>query len=66
MNSEIIFVVEENMEGGYTAGALGHSIFCEADTWDELKVAVQDAVRVHFENNELGVDRDTLIESLFG
>jgi hypothetical protein len=47
--SEIIFFVEPDPEGGYTARALGYSIFTEADTWDELKAAVQDAVRCHFE-----------------
>ena len=50
--SEIIFVVEPDPEGGYTAQALGHSIFTEADTWDALKLAVQDAVRCHFEEDE--------------
>ena len=47
--TEIIFVVELDPEGGYTAQALGHSIFTEADTWDGLKAAVQDAVRCHFD-----------------
>jgi hypothetical protein len=51
--SEIIFLVEPDPEGGYIAQALGHSIFTEADTWDELKMAVQDAVRCHFEEDEL-------------
>ncbi len=50
--SEIIFLVEPSPEGGYTGRALGHSIFTEADTWDELKAAVQDAVRCHFEEGE--------------
>jgi len=50
--SEIIFLVEPDPEGGFTARALGHSIFTEADTWDELKLAVQDAVRCHFEEDE--------------
>jgi Zn ribbon nucleic-acid-binding protein len=27
-------------------------IFTEADTWDELKIAVQDVVRCHFEEDE--------------
>ncbi len=49
MESEIIFLVERAPEGGYTARALGYSIFTEADTWDELKTATQDAVRVHFD-----------------
>ena len=50
--SEIIFLVEPDPESGYTARALGYSIFTEADTWDELKMAVQDAVRCHFEEDE--------------
>jgi hypothetical protein len=51
--TEIIFLVEPDPEGGYTAQALGYAIFTEADTWDGLKMAVQDAVRCHFEESEL-------------
>jgi hypothetical protein len=51
--SEIIFVVEEAPEGGFTAHALGHSIFTEAESWDELKAAVQEAVSCHFEAVEM-------------
>ena len=46
---EIVFVVEVALEGGYTARALGVSIFTEADTEAELRVAVQDAVHCHFD-----------------
>jgi len=46
---EIIFTVQESPEGGYEARALGHSIFTEADTIEELKAMVQDAVRCHFD-----------------
>jgi hypothetical protein len=49
--NEIIFSFEPDPEGGYAAHALGFSIFTEADTWDELKIAVQDAVRCHFEED---------------
>lgn len=45
---EIIFRVEESPEGGFTACALGYSIFTEADTLDKLEEAVQEAVRCHF------------------
>jgi len=48
MAKEIIFLVEDAPEGGYTAQALGSSIFTEADTWEELKQAVRDAVQCHF------------------
>jgi hypothetical protein len=47
--NEIIFQVEEAAEGGYTARALGHAIFTEADSLDELRDNVRDAVRCHFD-----------------
>lgn len=53
MPNEIIFFVEEAPEGGYIARALGHSIFTEADTWEQLKKAAQDAVRCHFEKSQM-------------
>ncbi len=49
---ELIFLVEEAPEGGYTARALGASIFTEADTLRELHEQVRDAVRCHFEDGK--------------
>lgn len=49
---EIIFLVEESPEGGYEARALGHAIFTEADTFEELKEMVRDAVHCHFDESE--------------
>ncbi len=46
--TEIIFAVAESPEGGYEARALGHSIYTQAETFDELKEMVRDAVRCHF------------------
>jgi len=51
--NEIIFVVEEAVEGGYTAKALGESIVTQSDTLDELKAMVKDAVKCHFETQNL-------------
>jgi hypothetical protein len=48
--TEIVFSVEESPEGGYEAQALGHPIFTEADTMEELKTMLQDAVRCHFDD----------------
>ncbi|WP_230972416.1 type II toxin-antitoxin system HicB family antitoxin [Archaeoglobus neptunius] len=48
---EIIFLVEET-DDGYIAQALGHSIFTQADTLDELKEMVKDAVECHFDEEE--------------
>ena len=50
--NEIIFLVEEAPEGGYTARALGASIFTEADDLDGLHDQVRDAVRCHFEEGQ--------------
>jgi hypothetical protein len=50
--SEIIFSVQESPEGGYEARALGHAIFTQADTLDELKSMVRDAVRCHFDGSQ--------------
>ena len=47
--SEIIFLVEEAAEGGYTARALGEAIFTEADSLDELRSNVREAVECHFD-----------------
>lgn len=49
---ELIFLVEEAPEGGYTARALGESIFTEADTVLDLHVQVRDAVRCHFDEGQ--------------
>ena len=46
---EIIFVVTEAPEGGYTARALGEAIFTEADDLASLRERVRDAVHCHFD-----------------
>jgi predicted RNase H-like HicB family nuclease len=51
--NEIFFLVEEAPEGGYTARALGESIFTEAETLEELKTNVREAVHCHFEEDSL-------------
>jgi len=48
--TEIVFLVEDDPDGGYTARALGESIFTEADDLQSLKFMVKDAVNCHFEN----------------
>lgn len=50
--TEILFLIEEAAEGGFTARALTHSIFTEADTVDALKAAIRDAVRCHFDEGQ--------------
>ncbi len=53
MAAEVIFIVQESPEGGFEARALGHSIFAEGETWEEVRDAVKDAVACHFEGAEL-------------
>lgn len=48
LDSEIIFSVQESHEGGYEARALGHAIFAEGESLDQLKTLVRDAVVCHF------------------
>lgn len=45
---ELIFEVQEAPEGGYTARALGASIFAEADDWTTLESEIRDAVDCHY------------------
>lgn len=51
--NEIIFLIEDDPEGGFTARALGESIFTEADYLESLNVMVRDAVRCHFEQDKM-------------
>lgn len=50
--SEIIFIVENSDEGGYTAKSLGYSIYTEGETLDELKENIKDAIKCHFDVSE--------------
>ncbi|HVU39246.1 MAG TPA: hypothetical protein VHC95_13005 [Opitutales bacterium] len=46
--SEIIFEVTQEADGGYVAEALGESIFTEADTWEQLRTNVKEAVAAFY------------------
>ena len=52
---EIMFVGEEDPEKGYTAQALGYSIFTEGDTLEELKENIKDALKCHFDKKEMSL-----------
>lgn len=51
--NEIFFLVEEALEGGFIAKAIGESIFTEAETMDELKMNIREAVHCHFDEDKL-------------
>ncbi|MGA2349214.1 MAG: 2-phospho-L-lactate guanylyltransferase [Terracidiphilus sp.] len=59
---ELIFEVREAEEGGFTARALGHSIFTEAETWEELRGNVLEAATLHFEE---AAERPKLVQLHF-
>jgi len=48
-SSEIIFVIHEAEEGGYWAESVGHGIFTQGETLDELKENIRDAVKCSFD-----------------
>jgi predicted RNase H-like HicB family nuclease len=50
--SEIIFEVrEDEADGGYTATALGYGIHTQANTVEELRTMVKDAVACYFDES---------------
>ena len=61
--TEIIFEVsEDELDGGYSASALGFGIHTQADTMDELRRNVREAVECYFDD---GMDRPRLIRLHF-
>jgi hypothetical protein len=63
---ELIFLVEESPEGGYLAKGLGVSIFTEAETMEELREMVKDAVHCHFDDQKQRLIRLHIVrEELF-
>lgn len=52
LSDELIFTVVESPEGGYEAKALTAPIFTEADSLQELRSMVRDAVECHYEEAE--------------
>ena len=60
--TELVFQIEDDPDGGYTAKAVGASIFTEADTLEQLRDNICDAVTCHFEKPE---DRPKIIRLHF-
>ncbi len=50
---ELIFEVRDAEEGGFCARALGHAIFAQGETWEELRANVVEAAALHFEDGPL-------------
>jgi predicted RNase H-like HicB family nuclease len=52
-NKEIIFLIEESLDGGFEAKAVGFPIFTEGESEDEVKRNILEAVHCHFDENEM-------------
>ena len=50
--NEVIFLIEEAPEGGYTAWASGESVFTEGETLNEMKKNIKEAIDCHFDNDK--------------
>lgn len=46
--NELVFAVTQEADGGFVAEALGESIITQADTWEELRTNVREAVTAFY------------------
>jgi hypothetical protein len=46
--SELVFEVTQEQDGGFIAEALGENIVTEANTWDQLRANVKEAVEAYY------------------
>jgi predicted RNase H-like HicB family nuclease len=61
--SEIIFEVrEDEVDGGFTASALGYGIHTQGETVEELRAMVKEAVNCYFDES---MDRPKIIRLHF-
>ena len=48
---ELIFIAETSPDGGFVAKCVSESIITQADTIEELKEAIIEAVQCHFDDS---------------
>ena len=54
-NSEIIFEInDDEIDGGYSASALGYGIHTQAETIEELRDNIREAVECYFDDASTG------------
>ena len=46
--NELVFEVTQESDGGFVAEALGESIITQADTWEELRENVREAMKAFY------------------
>ncbi len=50
---EVIFEVTQEADGGFTAEAIGESIFTQADSWEELRANAREAVQAFYFDSQM-------------
>lgn len=66
-SQEIVFEVTQETDGGFVAEALSEDIFTQADSWEQLRANVKEAVQGHFFDRpkpaaiRLHLDRDEVV-----
>ncbi len=53
MPKEVLFIVKESLDGGYEASCPSYSIYTEGETLEEIKESVIDAVKCHFDEEDM-------------
>ena len=46
--NELVFQITQEADGGFVAEALGESIITQAETWEELRANVREAVTAFY------------------
>jgi predicted RNase H-like HicB family nuclease len=46
--NELVFEITQESDGGFVAEALGESIITQADTWEEPRANVREAVKAFY------------------
>ncbi|HVS63110.1 MAG TPA: 2-phospho-L-lactate guanylyltransferase [Thermoanaerobaculia bacterium] len=46
--NELVFEITQEADGGYVAECLSEAIFTQADSWEELRANVREAVDAYF------------------
>lgn len=50
---EVVFIVDESVDGGYEARAAGFPIFTQSESKGVVKSNIIEAVRCHFDEKEM-------------
>jgi hypothetical protein len=62
MSEIAVQIIEDDTDGGFIASAVGHSIETEADTWEEVRASVGEAVLWHLDAGKapaVGLNRES-------